>query len=141
LPGIDLARTDSGLYGREFDMLKSDVQIGAKYSAKVSGRLTVVEILRERESGGYGGRTRRTHWVARNIKTGREVEIRSAAKLRSMVEASPDSEEGRFDRFSGYISEAGVNDPVLAAQQWALIEAGIKDGRIHDAALVAHSRM
>lgn len=122
-------------------MKKADVQIGAKYSAKVGDRLTVVTILGEVERGGYGRRNRVTHWVARNERTGREVEIKSAAKLRSMVEASPDSTEGRFNRFSGYLAEAGVSDPVFAALQFSRLEAGIKDGSIHDAALVAHSRL
>ncbi|MCW5982704.1 MAG: hypothetical protein KIT09_31740 [Bryobacteraceae bacterium] len=45
----------------------------ATYVVKVSGRLAPVKILRESP---YGG------WVGRNERTGREVRIRSAAKLR-----------------------------------------------------------
>jgi hypothetical protein len=54
-------------------MKKSDIQIGGQYVAKVSGKLTTVKILNESP---YGG------WDGRNTVTGREVRIRSAAKLR-----------------------------------------------------------
>jgi len=54
-------------------MENKKVQIGEKYVAKVSGRLTVVRIL---ELSRYGG------WEARNEKTGRRVHIRSGRKLR-----------------------------------------------------------
>jgi len=54
-------------------MKKSDIQIGACYVAKVSGSLTVVKI---RAESPYGG------WDGRNLETGRDVRIRSAARLR-----------------------------------------------------------
>ena len=65
-------------------MRKADVQVGAKYSAKVSGTLTVVRIDGIRSLRGLTRNT--TGWYATNLKTGREVMIRSAAKLRSLVE-------------------------------------------------------
>jgi hypothetical protein len=58
-------------------MRAKDVQVGAVYTAKVSGVLTTVRIKNER----YGG----SGWVGVNEKTGREVRIRTAARLRSLV--------------------------------------------------------
>ena len=54
-------------------MRKSEVQIGDTYLVKVSGHIVPVTILRESQHGG---------WVGRNENTGREVRIRSAARLR-----------------------------------------------------------
>ena len=54
-------------------MKKSDVQIGHTYLAKVSGQVVPVKILGESP---YKG------WIARNEKTGREVRIKSAQRLR-----------------------------------------------------------
>ncbi|RMF84298.1 MAG: hypothetical protein D6744_03325 [Planctomycetota bacterium] len=54
-------------------MKKKDVEIGATYVAKVSGKLARVRI--ERESP-YGG------WDAKNVETGRRVRIKSAQRLR-----------------------------------------------------------
>jgi hypothetical protein len=55
-------------------MKKSEVVIGRHYKCRVSGVITVVKILAESP---YGG------WTAKNIKTGREVRIKSAQKLRT----------------------------------------------------------
>lgn len=54
-------------------MKKNEIEIGGQYVAKISQRLTVVKI---KSASPYGG------WVAVNVKTGREVRIRTAAKLR-----------------------------------------------------------
>lgn len=54
-------------------MKKKDIQIGRSYVAKISGELTVVRLLDESP---YGG------WDAKNVRTGRAVRIKSAAKLR-----------------------------------------------------------
>lgn len=54
-------------------MKKTDVEIGKTYAAKVSGKIVPVRILRTSRHGG---------WVAENTRTGREVRIRSAARLR-----------------------------------------------------------
>ncbi len=54
-------------------MRKSEVQIGDTYLVKVSRRIVPVTILRESR---YGG------WVGRNETTGREIRVRSAARLR-----------------------------------------------------------
>jgi hypothetical protein len=54
-------------------MKRQDVQIGSTYIVKVSGMLTKVRITGESP---YGG------WRGTNLVTGREVRIRSAARLR-----------------------------------------------------------
>lgn len=67
-------------------MLKKDVVIGAVYIAKISGNLVEVEILSTMIQRGYGPNSKdRTHWLAKNLKTGRGVTIKSAAKLRRKV--------------------------------------------------------
>ena len=50
-----------------------DIQIGKTYIVKVSGHLTPVRL---ESVSPYGG------WAGRNVRTGREVRIRTAAKLR-----------------------------------------------------------
>lgn len=54
-------------------MKKNEVKINNEYVAKVSGHLVVIKILRESPFGG---------WIGRSRKTGREVRIRTAARLR-----------------------------------------------------------
>lgn len=54
-------------------MKKDEVAIGKTYVVKVSGKLALVRLDRVSP---YGG------WVGRNTRTGREIRIRSAAKLR-----------------------------------------------------------
>ncbi len=54
-------------------MKKQDLRIGSTYIAKVSRKLTRVRITRPSP---YGG------WVGINLATGREIRIRSAARLR-----------------------------------------------------------
>ena len=54
-------------------MKKAEVQIGNTYIAKVSGVLAKVRITGESPYGGWNGR---------NLATGREIRIRSAARLR-----------------------------------------------------------
>jgi hypothetical protein len=57
-------------------MKKHSVHIGAIYIVKVSGKLARVRITRECD---YGG------WYGTNLATGRQIRIRSAARLRSEV--------------------------------------------------------
>ncbi len=57
-------------------MKKREIEIGNTYIAKVSGVLTKVRITRESP---YGG------WQGTNLATGREIRIRSAARLRRLV--------------------------------------------------------
>jgi len=57
-----------------------NVEIGGCYLAKITNKLTTVKIL---SKATYGG------WLARNLKTGREVHIKSAKKLRKRVTGFP----------------------------------------------------
>ena len=57
-------------------MQKHNVKIGAIYIVKVSGTLAKVRLTREHERGG---------WHGTSLATGREVRIRTAARLRSEV--------------------------------------------------------
>jgi hypothetical protein len=58
-------------------MKKRDVTVGRVYAVKVSGQVQEVRLVAESP---YGG------WVGRNLRTGREVRIRSAARLRYPVD-------------------------------------------------------
>ncbi|APU88949.1 hypothetical protein Rctr197k_150 [Virus Rctr197k] len=66
-------------------MKKNEVQIGGSYTAKVSGKLTVVRILHESPHGG---------WDAINVETRRAVRIKTAARLRR--DASPAAIKARL---------------------------------------------
>ena len=55
-------------------MQKQNVHIGTTYVVKVSGTLAKVRITREHPRGG---------WYGTNLATGREIRIRTAARLRS----------------------------------------------------------
>lgn len=57
-------------------MLKKDVVVGKLYAVKVSGKIAPVRLNRESPFGG---------WDGTNTVTGREIRIRSAAKLRHQV--------------------------------------------------------
>ena len=54
---------------------KTDVVIGATYVIRHAGELTHVRIDEEARTG----------WYATNLKTGRVIRIKSAAKLRRIV--------------------------------------------------------
>lgn len=57
-------------------MKKAEVKIGGVYAVKVSGVIAPVRIL---EESPYRG------WIGRNEKTGREIHIKSAARLRRFL--------------------------------------------------------
>ena len=61
-------------------MQKHNVKIGTTYIVKVSGTLAKVRLTREHDRGG---------WYATNLATGREIRIRTAARLRSEVKPAP----------------------------------------------------
>ena len=63
-------------------MKKSDVHIGAQYTAKVTHKLVVVEILSENPHGG---------WDAKNLSTGKMVRIKSAQRLRGFAKGATTS--------------------------------------------------
>lgn len=58
-------------------MRKEDVEIGGRYRAKVSRKLTVIRIVAPAAFG--------SGWVAVNEQTGRAVRVKSAARLRERV--------------------------------------------------------
>jgi hypothetical protein len=60
-------------------MRKKEVEIGAVYTAKISGNVVKVRIL---GVSPYG-----SGWAAQNLSTGRSVHIKSARKLRERVTA------------------------------------------------------
>ena len=62
-------------------MLKSQVQIGGHYTAKVSNVLTTVRIDSVLSNG--------KGWTATNLSTQRKVHIKSAAKLRGEAKTNP----------------------------------------------------
>ncbi len=66
-------------------MLKRDVRIGQTYRINhTSGRVDV-RITGSREVSGYGVNARQTtRWDAVNLKTGRTLTIKSAAKLQPL---------------------------------------------------------
>lgn len=57
-------------------MRKTEVEIGAVYLAKVSGKLVEVRIESKCEFGG---------WYGKNIVTGRVIRLRSAMRLRRRI--------------------------------------------------------
>ena len=57
-------------------MKKSEIEIGARYTAKVSGKIVVVRIHNESE---YGG------WNARSELTGKWIRVKSAMRLRARL--------------------------------------------------------
>ena len=70
-------------------MRAKDVSIGQSYVAKVSGRLVNVRITRE--ANGFcdrEGRCRFGGWHAVSLEPGREVRIKTAARLRGSAEES-----------------------------------------------------
>ena len=67
-------------------MQKQNVHIGTTYIVKVSGTLAKVRLTRECK---YGG------WYGTNLATGREIRIRTAARLRSEV---PTPGHGRLEQ-------------------------------------------
>ena len=61
-------------------MQKQNIKVGSTYIVKVSGTLTRVRITRAHNRGG---------WYGTNLSTGREIRIRTAARLRSEVPTAP----------------------------------------------------
>ena len=74
-------------------MQKQNVHIGTTYIVKVSGTLAKVRLTREHPRGG---------WYGTNLATGREIRIRTAARLRSEVKLaqgiSPDEARQIVDK-------------------------------------------
>jgi hypothetical protein len=79
-------------------MKKHDVVLGQVYAVKVSGRIQQVRLVAESPHGG---------WVGRNLQTGREVRIRSAARLRYPVSQAPQDPQGER-RYQQELTDRGV---------------------------------
>jgi len=66
-------------------MKLADIEVGGRYTAKVSGVLTTVRVLAVREVPPFGNRPR-ARWSTRidvvNERTGRRTTFASAARLR-----------------------------------------------------------
>ena len=66
-------------------MKRADIEVGKSYLAKVSGKLVSVQITEDRGEW-YGDSICVVHcgWDAVNESTGRQIYIRSAARLREI---------------------------------------------------------
>lgn len=60
-------------------MQKHMIKVGSTYIVKVSGTLAKVRLTREHDRGG---------WYGINLATGREIRVRTAARLRSEAPAA-----------------------------------------------------
>ncbi len=58
----------------------SDVIIGGEYIVKISSHIVVVRILEKAHRKG---------WIALNLRTGNEVHVKTAAKLRGTATHNP----------------------------------------------------
>lgn len=68
-------------------MKKSEISVGSRYVAKVSGRLTIVRVQSIREICTIGRRCE-TRYDVVNLSTGRKTTFHSAAKFRCTEAAS-----------------------------------------------------
>ncbi len=68
-------------------MKKSEIKVGGKYLAKVSGKLTTVRVDAIRERAYMSGGQSQHYYDVTNLATGRQTTFRSAAKFRSEVKA------------------------------------------------------
>lgn len=75
-------------------MRKSEIQSGQFYVAPVSGRLTVIKVYQVETRQGPFDRRKTTRIHAVNLRTSRDVQFRSATKIRRLAT----SEE--IERFS-----------------------------------------
>jgi len=67
-------------------MKAKDIKLGATYSVKVSGNIVPVRIVRPHYLSG---------WVGVSLRTGREIHIKSARRLRSLVAPAPNQDGSR----------------------------------------------
>lgn len=80
-------------------MKKAQVEVGKVYVMKVSGQLTRVRLD---SKSPYGG------WVGTNLKTNREVRIRTAAKLRREATSEPAANPIADHRLQQLIKEGSL---------------------------------
>jgi hypothetical protein len=79
-------------------MRQRDVVLGQVYTVKVGGCLQPVRLVAESPHGG---------WVGRNLQTGREVRIRSAARLRYAIQQARQAQQAE-QRYQRDLTERGV---------------------------------
>jgi hypothetical protein len=91
-------------------MKKEDVHIGGRYTAKVTNKLVTVEILSESRFGG---------WDAKNLATGKQVRIKSAAKLRREVTKTAGKPDKPHTAAQGAMSRPKPSQPADAEQTLA----------------------
>ncbi len=70
-------------------MKLSDVQVGSRYTAKVSGRIVTVRVVEIVEVPATRWSNAKTRIEAVNEATGRRVTIRSPQRLRRRVDHAP----------------------------------------------------
>ena len=103
-------------------MKASEIQIGGRYYAKVSGKVVIVRIRAESRFGG---------WDAVNEETRRQVRIKTAQRLRAVVvetllgDSEPPSKVYADDGFDALIARANE----IADEAWELQN----QGRFHEA--------
>ena len=101
-------------------MQKHNVQIGTTYIVKVSGTLAKVRLTREHPRGG---------WYGTDLATGREIRIRTAARLRSEAPTDGPRKLVRNPRAHGF----------SAAELHAVVERAKKEVLAHVAAGIVPS--
>jgi len=83
---------DLFLHPRMLAMKKDEVKIGGVYEVRLHGSFTKVRIEEAFETRNCASTVKRrttTRWSAINLRTGRMVQIKSAAKLRKEIIAKP----------------------------------------------------
>jgi hypothetical protein len=80
-------------------MKLKDVEIGGRYLAKVSGKLTTVRVVEIRAASSYG--STRTIIEAVNEATGRRITLRSPQRLRKAVARGCEFCQQSFNRRAG----------------------------------------
>ena len=82
-------------------MKLKDIEIGGRYVAKVSGKLTTVRVVEIREASSYGSTRTRTIIEAVNEATGRRITLRSPQRLRKAVARGCEFCQQSFNRRAG----------------------------------------
>lgn len=108
-------------------MKKTDVEIGGRYHAKVSGKIVVVRIDRESP---YGG------WDATNLATERQVRIKTAARLRPVPQNAALALVARIDEAQEKAEALGLGKQWKTAYQEARKTMRITDALAHVDALL-----
>ena len=69
-------------------MKASEIEIGGRYRARISGKIVIVEVLDKHEEwyGSLLARKSRTAYRVKNLSTGRVVVFHSAQKFRSRAQ-------------------------------------------------------